>query len=210
MLCCADCKVSLTAGDDPANSPRAEIYDSGSTWHLSPFCEDLEKFTEISLKTFRAANKQSFSAVGMGELVVDVPNGAVSSDLRLTEVLYSPEVGYTLVSVGHLDDMGFNVTFGGGKCIITGPDGKKVGEVAKNSHGLYHVDHEPESACAAEVLMLDQLHYHLGHISPNAAKKLTQDGFITGLRLETTASGEDVFCESCVYAKATRKPVVKA
>lgn len=34
--------------------------------------------------------------------------------------------------------------------------------------------------------------------------------FITGLCLESTASGPDFFCESCVYVKATRKPVVKA
>jgi GAG-pre-integrase domain len=126
-------------------------------------------------------------------------------------VLYSPEVGYTLVSVGRLDEKGFSANFSGGKCTITGPDGNQVGEVPKNHRGLYRVDHEPESVSGAEeVLTLDQLHRRLGHISPNAAKKLAQDGFITGLRLETTASGKDVFCKSCVYVKATRKPVAKA
>jgi len=62
--------------------------------------------------------------VGKGELVVDIPNGADTSKLRLTEVLYSPEVGYTLVSVGHLDENGFSANFSGGKCTITGPDGE--------------------------------------------------------------------------------------
>ena len=199
------------AGDDHANSPRAEVYDSGSTRHLSPFREDLEKFTEISPKTFRAANKQSFSAVGKGELVVDVPNGTDSSKLRLTEVLYSPEVGYTLVSVGRLDENGFSANFSGGRCTIMGPDGERVGEVPKNPHGLYCVDHELESASAAEeVLTLDQLHHRLRHISPDVVKRLAQNGFITGLRLESTVTGKEFFCESCVYAKATRKPVVKA
>jgi hypothetical protein len=36
----------------------------------------------------------------MGELTIDLPNGADGSKLALTEVLYSPEVGYTLVLVG--------------------------------------------------------------------------------------------------------------
>jgi hypothetical protein len=126
-------------------------------------------------------------------------------------VLYSPEVGYILVSVGRLDEKGFSANFSGGKCTITGPDGNRVGEVPKNHRGLYHVDHEPESASAAEeVLMLDQLRHCLGHISPDAAKRLAQNGFITGLRLESTATGKEFFCESCVYAKATRKPVAKA
>jgi len=57
------------------------------------------------------------------------PNGVETSKLQLTEVLYSPQVGYTLVSIGNLDDKGFTVTFGGGKCVVTGPDGKQIGEI---------------------------------------------------------------------------------
>ena len=126
-------------------------------------------------------------------------------------MLYFPEVGYTLISVGHLDEKGFSANFSGGKCTITGPDGKRVGAVPKNYCGLYWVDHESESASTAEeVLTIDQFHCHLGHISVTAARKLANDGFITGLQLETTPSGNKFFCESCVYAKSTRKPVAKA
>jgi len=46
---------------------------------------------------------------------------------------------------------------------------------------------------------LDQLHCCLGHISPDVARRLAQNGFITGLCLK-----------SCVYVKATWKPVAKA
>jgi hypothetical protein len=83
-----------------------------------------------------------FKAVGTGEMTIDVPNGVDISQLSLTEVLYSPEVGYTLVSVGRLDDKGFSLMFAGGKCTIKGPDGAWVGEVPKNSNGLYKVAHE--------------------------------------------------------------------
>jgi len=106
---------------------HAEIYDSGCSRHITPYRKDLLNFTEIPVKPFRAANKQSFNATGTGELVIDVPNGLNNSKLQLTEVLYSPEVGYTLVSVGNLDDCGFTVTFGNGKCTITGPYGERVG-----------------------------------------------------------------------------------
>ena len=51
-------------------------------------------------------------------MVIDIPNGADISQLHLMEVLYSPEVGYTPVSVGRLDDHGFSATFGGGKCVV--------------------------------------------------------------------------------------------
>ena len=66
-------------------------------------------------------------------MVVDIPNGANISQLRLTEVLYSPKVGYTLVSVGRLDDNGFSATFGAGKCVIRGPDGEELGSVPKTT-----------------------------------------------------------------------------
>lgn len=50
----------------------------------------------------------------------------------------------------------------------------------------------------------------MGHISPEVAWKLVDKGFVTGVRLETTPTSDPFFCESCVYAKATCKPVAKA
>ena len=40
-------------------------------------------------------------------MTIYIPMGAETSQLTLNKVLYSPEVGYTLVSIGKLDDMGF-------------------------------------------------------------------------------------------------------
>jgi len=90
----------VSANGNVVNTPRTEVYDSSCTSHISPYQRDLENFIDIPLKSFQAANKQDFQAVGKGEMVIDIPNGADISQLRLTEVLYAPEVGYTLVSVG--------------------------------------------------------------------------------------------------------------
>ena len=79
---------------------QAELYDSGCTCHISSYHEDFESFTEIPSMSFSAANKQKFSASGKGKMVINVPNGVEVSQLQLMEVLYSPEVGYTLVSIG--------------------------------------------------------------------------------------------------------------
>lgn len=73
----------------------------------------------------------------MGEMTIDVPNGVNIFQRQLTEVLYSPEVGYTLVSVGKLDEKGFMVTFSDGKCVLKGPDDSHVGVIPKTSKGLY-------------------------------------------------------------------------
>ena len=85
-----------------------------------------------------------------------------------------------------------------------------MGAVLKTK-GLYHVAHnEPKTAHVAdEELTLDQFHCRMGHISVGAACCLVKNGFVTGICLELTSSGEPFFCESCAYAKATQKPILK-
>jgi Zinc knuckle len=151
--------ANIIAGSVTDHAPHVEVYDSGCTRHITPYRNAVENFVKIPPKSFRAANKQSFKAVRTGEMTIDVPNGANILQLRLTEVLYSPEVGYMLVSVSRLDDKGFSMTFSGGKCTIKGPDGKGVGTVPKNGNSLYKVAHERDEVnVATEVLTLDQFH----------------------------------------------------
>jgi len=104
-------ELAALVGVGKVDLPHAEIYNSGCSKHLTLYRDTLENFVEIPPKTFQAANKQTMSAVGMGEMIINVSNGANISQLRLTEVLYSPEVGYTLVSVGRLDEKGFELPF---------------------------------------------------------------------------------------------------
>jgi hypothetical protein len=163
------------------NSPRSELYDSGSTRHITPFRDKLTNFVKITPKSFNAANKSSFSVIGCGDMVVDVPSGVDSGKIHLTEVLYSPEVGYTLISIGRLDDAGITTTFSNGTCTMRGPDGEKIGEVPKNGRGLYRVVREPDSANAAdEMLTMMGLHRRMGHIAPNTARKARGEGLCNG------------------------------
>jgi hypothetical protein len=171
-----------------------------------------EHFLDIPPKTFNAVNRQKFDAIGQGEMVIEVPNGMDTSKLHLTEVLYSPKMGYTLVSIGWLDKCGYTVIFKDGKCIIHHGDeeGETIGQIPKSGKGLYKVVHEDvESSFAVmEKLTVMELHHCMGHILPLIAKKLIENGLVTGVCLDDS-SGNTVFCKSCVYAKSTHKPVPK-
>ncbi|PBK64764.1 hypothetical protein ARMSODRAFT_871061, partial [Armillaria solidipes] len=57
------------------SSIRAELYDSGCSQHLSPYRNEFQTYQEIPPKRFTAANNQDFTAVGQGEIWVDVPDG---------------------------------------------------------------------------------------------------------------------------------------
>jgi hypothetical protein len=60
-------------------------------------------FTSTPPCTLQTANQQQFSAIGKGEVKLDLPNGDSKSELHLKEVLYAPEASYMLILVGRLD-----------------------------------------------------------------------------------------------------------
>ena len=132
------------------NVPQAKIYNSGCSKHITPYQDALENFVDIFPRSFHTANKSNIKAVEIGEMIIDIHNSVDILQLKLTEVLYSPEVGYILVSVGCLNKKGFEVTFLGGKCTIHGPEGNHIGDIPKLK-GLYYVIHDqPEHVNSAE------------------------------------------------------------
>ena len=144
---------------------------------------------------------------------MNMPNGDHDTEIKVKDVLYSPGVGYTLLSVGWLDDSGYTLTFGGGKCVIHSLDGKLVGTMPKTSQGFYKMMHDDDEELvnvAEELLTIEQLHHRMGHVSMASIHKLLDEGLVEGVKLEKSTSSESLFCESCVHAKATRKPVPKA
>jgi hypothetical protein len=169
-----DAAAYVSTGAAHANNTCTELYDSGMTQHISPYRDMFETFMEIPLKVFNTANQQKFDTIGQGEMVIEVLNGMDASKLTLTKVLYSPRVGYTLVSIGHLDECGYSATFEGGQCSIRGGDGKTIGHIPKSGKGLYKVVHEDGKSlfAAMEKLTVIELHRHMGHILPGITKNL--------------------------------------
>jgi len=100
------------------------------------------------------ANKQSFHTVEKGNMTIEVPNSTKTSKLKLTKVLYSPEVGYTLVSIGKLDKCSFQCSSDNGKYSIFMKKGNKTGEIPKNAHGLYKYTSELLIANAVKQVIL--------------------------------------------------------
>lgn len=88
---------------------------------------------------------------------------------------------------------------------------KLLGEVPV-SKGLYCVKGPRKLfaglANADETLTMCEVHARLGHISPDSIAKMICDGVINGIKLDPSDATMDK-CNSCEYAKATRKPIGK-
>lgn len=135
--------------------------------------------------------------------------GRCTSKLRLRNVLYAPQMGVTLVSVGCIDADGYSALFSGGRCQIRNGSGEIVGEILR-SGGLYKVEHGHEVAAhaAQEEVTLEDLHRRLGHASAESIQRLVRNGVVTGVKL--VGNSDLPLCDSCVFAKTRRKPVPKA
>lgn len=193
-----------------AESTPVDLYDSGASHHMSPYRQDFLSFRETKPQTLNTANQQHFEALGVGDIIVSVPNdSAPSSQMRLTQVLYTPALGFNLVSISRIDDAGYSAMFSGGKCILADKDGRTVGTIPK-SRGLYLITHprstgSANAAAKVEKLTVMDLHRRLGHIAPRAIWELVSRGHVTGIAL--LPSSELEMCEVCIRAKSTRKPV---
>lgn len=198
------------ANNGPAATNHTTLFDSGSTHHISPYHKMFLEYTETLPKALNAANKSSFIAVGKGNISIEVPNDTDISKLHLAEVLYSPEAGYTLVPIGCLNQCGDSTTFGDGGCIIRNNKGGLIGKIPRSPRGIYTVSNDSKELLNAEIETLTPMKMcrHVDHISPWVAEKLIWNGLVTGLCINDS-SGKTVFCESCVYTNATRRPIAK-
>jgi hypothetical protein len=186
-----------------------ELYDSGASRHMSPYRHLFLNFEPITPKSITAADKGTFTAIGRGDIKITVPNGTKSVEILLKKVLYAPKMGLTLVSISKIDDAGYAILFRNKKCKIFTLTKKLIGSIPVY-RGVYLVTHRSatESATSAvETVTLDELHRRLGHIAPEAVKKMVKEGLIEGIRLDV--STELKGCTSCEYAKMHRKAVAK-
>ena len=85
-----------------------------------------------------------------------------------------------------------------------------LGEI-KVKGGLYHVYSSVSGvqgySAQTEILSVDELHRHLGHVSHERAKLLVRKGLVEGIELR--AGDEVTVCESCESAKVERKSITK-
>ncbi|KIN96350.1 hypothetical protein M404DRAFT_115650, partial [Pisolithus tinctorius Marx 270] len=119
-------------------------------------------------------------------------------------------MGITLVSVSKLDVTGYVALFRD-RCQIFNARKKTVAKIPMQK-GLYCLKRARRAftglAKATESLTMEEIHIRLGHIAPEAIQCMLKDGTITRIKLDEAHPTMGT-CNSCEYAKATRKPIGK-
>jgi hypothetical protein len=204
--------VAATAPDDP-DRQRDAIMDSGANRHFCPHKPLLSKFREVK-RTFKTADGKVCHTLGIGELEIELPNGSESTTMTLKDVLYTPSLHFTLISIGRLDDVGCKMIFGDGTCEITSPgkQGRTIGKIPKEGnlyhlHALYSSQFADAANAVTAKLSISDLHRKMGHISHEMICHMIKSGAVTGVQLDESSKPE--FCEACAKAKIKRLPVPK-
>jgi DNA-binding Lrp family transcriptional regulator len=126
-------------------------------------------------------------------------------------VLYAPKPGITLLSANKTTAAGYSVSFRATDCRIYDSKDKVLAKIPIRE-GLYRTETDTPSANTAQepliTVTLDDLHQMLGHISPDAAKRLVKEYIVEGIILDESATTPRS-CDSCEYGKKTHKAVKK-
>ena len=77
-----------------------------------------------------------FMVTGVGRMKIDIPNIRDSTTVMLKDVLYCPDLGYTLVSLAKCDATSFTVTLEDKSCCIKDTKGSQIGRIPQYQ-GLY-------------------------------------------------------------------------
>jgi hypothetical protein len=76
-----------------------DVYDSAASNHMSPSKHRFVTLKETPPHPIKAADKTIFKATGIGSMKISIPNGNGMDDVTLNNVLYSPDLAFTLISL---------------------------------------------------------------------------------------------------------------
>jgi hypothetical protein len=188
-------------------SNTCELFYSRASRHMSPFRESFITYRQIEARPITAANKNVFHAIGIGDVIIKVPNGATTSMILLRDVLHAPDLALTLVSIGRIVQVGYSAEFNQDKCVIRKCDGSTIGNIPAGLNGLFKSNYSFAAITPDKSVDIHALHRKLGHISLDAIRALVRSNAITGINLIDNSISS--LCDSCEHAKMTRKAIRK-
>jgi hypothetical protein len=184
------------------------IIDSGATSHFFPDCAKFITFEAIKAQDIHTADGTTISALGRGDIKVDLLLGNKYTTVTLKNTLYTPKMVLTLISVHRITTVGFTVQFENDACKILSPASKrKLIALIAQVNGLYAIPAQTEESAHVAKLTINKLHHALGHVVQGTIKYMVKQGLIEGIELDSTSTLES--CEACMKAKAMRQPFLE-
>jgi hypothetical protein len=209
---CTSNYVALTKTLELPKDKFGTCVDSGTSSHYCPNCAQFQNYRPLENCVITTVDGQMLKAIGIGDVRIDLLNGAKWTPALLKDAVYAPNIAFTLISVGRLNKGNCSVTFQKGMCTIRNPEGRIMGTIPQ-ANGLYHLtnssrgNHTDYANVATGKISISEAHHKLGHISHTTIRNAILSGQITGIKLDIDSKPK--FCEPCAKVKSARVPFPK-
>lgn len=180
--------------------------DSGASHHMAYDRSVFTGYRPVDAFAVEMGDKSTSSVVGRGDVKVQVVSDGTRRTCVLKNVLHVPDLGFSLVSVNQLTNLGHRVLFRKNRVEIL--NGRDVIATGSKSGGLYTLDvqttrgrtSKSATACAAS---LQLWHERMGHVHHSGILQMARKNTVNGLDISGSKT-ETVNCEGCVMGKMAR------
>ncbi|KAF7147957.1 hypothetical protein RHSIM_Rhsim03G0172600 [Rhododendron simsii] len=172
--------------------------DTGCSNHM---CGDKKLFSNLDESfhsTVKFGDNSTVAVMGKGSVTIQ-PKGNLTH--TISNVLFVPDLKTNLLSVGQLQEKGYEISIKGGVCQIQDAKLGLIAQVNMTANRMFplHLHNTNHSCFSAKVRDAAWLwHFRYGHLNFGGLKTLQQKNMVIGLPQIAAPSG---VCEECVVSK---------
>ena len=182
MTVVEDVSDLLLHGSEGASSDPALWYlDTGATNHMTGRREFFSNLDKSSTGSMKFGDNSRIQIRGKGEIEVNQGDGSI---LCLGNVLFVPKLEANILSLGRLDEEGYQMIMGEGKLTIFNPNGQLFAEVHRSSRRLYLLKLSIVDQCLITTKNTTEewlWHSRFGHLNFYTLQEMSRKKSVEGL-----------------------------
>jgi hypothetical protein len=160
-------------------------------------------FSDIDGMTMKFADGSVVLIEGVGTVLYECKDG---EHCTLTNVYYFPRLRTSIISIGQLDEYGYEIGIKGGILSLRDEEQRLLARIHRSPGRLYKLQlHIAQLVCLVAHTGENSWCWHarFGHVNFTSLKKMGSDGLVHGLpELDQT----EQLCEACLAGKHHKAP----
>jgi transposase InsO family protein len=191
LVVCEDAYVNLACHES------MWVVDTVASFHITPHKDFFSSYTSGNFGWVRMENEAKCEIIGKGDIQLET---SIGCKLLLKDVRYVPEMRFSLISIGKLDDEGYHNYLGGGQWKLCNGSfilarGKKINTLYKTEARLVKEDvNFVENETSTELW-----HKRLGHMSEKGLQVLAKKQLLPNIKGTSLMP-----CTHCLVGKQRR------
>uniref|UniRef100_A0A251VGU8 Putative zinc finger, CCHC-type n=1 Tax=Helianthus annuus TaxID=4232 RepID=A0A251VGU8_HELAN len=182
--------------------------DSGCSNHITGNKDLFILLNESEKKEVRTGDDKRLNVLGSGDVAIKVRG----IDKRVPNVFYVEGLKHNLLSVGQLEQKGYEIKFHNHECVIKDPTGKHMGLVRMTGNKMFPLNLAYDVTPRVCNIMTQDVsvlwHRRYGHINFETIHNMGAKEVVKGLP-KTAAKPSHNICEGYLFGKHARKAFPK-